>query len=904
MSAESLPTDALRICLSPKGALYVETSGPLEKSSLLASLRDVFHRDWREGILRSAAQKLALDVYPILRFWQSIGMHYLTRICHLPEEAPFSPLDAPHFELLNEWICKRPLMVGGEYLTTTVLEQIWRQLNLWIEKESASHGGIHAFLREWAPKWQQVGRVCFHLAENPRSTSRPFAFLATYATGFNIAGRLKHLPLKQALAQHSSQRNHQALAKLLTPVHEAATHCSWVKILLDSAKIYQPLVWSVDQAHAMLKSIPQLEASGLSVRVPNWWKGKSLRPQVSVTIDSPKQETLSLHAMLDFQIEVALGGAPLSEEELHQLTHAKEPLLYLRGQWVEIDREKFNQTLQHWERVRLQAGKKGISFIEGMRLLAGVPTSFKENQEEEREQGWESVHAGKSLHKLLQQLRDPSLLPVEKRWSDVKASLRTYQKEGIGWLWLLSHLGLGACLADDMGLGKTLQVLALLTAWKTLKKQQDVSPSLLIVPASLLGNWKEEARKFTPHLRIFFAHPSENTLGNLQQITDSKFFSSFDIVVTTYGMTSRYAWIKEKNWQLVILDEAQAIKNSGTQQARAVKNLRSFARIALTGTPVENRCFDLWSLFDFLNPGLLGSMTQFKEYMKTLQQSSHQYASLRKLISPYILRRMKTDPTIIADLPSKIETDTYCQLTQEQVRLYQGQIEHLKKHLEIKDPIRRKGLILQVLMALKQICNHPAQYTKSGEYLASASGKFIRLRQICEELAQRQEKALIFTQFSEIIPPLVEYLTTIFQSPGLFLDGSTPIKERKNLVREFQKDEGPSFFVLSLRAGGTGLTLTAASHVLHFDRWWNPAVENQATDRAFRIGQKKNVQVHTFITQGTVEENIHKMLAAKRLLAEELLQSSGAPEVTKMSDEELLRLVALDMTKTTYTQDE
>lgn len=376
-------------------------------------------------------------------------------------------------------------------------------------------------------------------------------------------------------------------------------------------------------------------------------------------------------------------------------------------------------------------------------------------------------------------------------------------------------------------------------------------------------------------------------------------FEGVDLVVTTYSMIVRLEWLSKISWNHLILDEAQAIKNGGTKQTKAIKSMRSRARIALTGTPIENRLSDLWSLFDFLNPGLLGNDTRFKKYIKNLQEQAGQFDSLRKLVSPYILRRMKTDPKVISDLPEKIETPTYCRLTKLQAQHYQAVVNDLRAKLESVEPEKRRGLVLKSLLELKQICNHPCHYSGKGIYDPVQSGKFERLGQICEELASRQEKVLIFTQFSEIIAALEDYLSGIFGRNGLILHGGTPIKDRKKLVDAFQSDGGPPFFVLSLKAGGTGLTLTAASHVIHFDRWWNPAVENQATDRAFRIGQKKNVQVHTFITQGTVEEHIDAIIQSKKKLAHDILGTSDEVRITELGNQELLNLLTLDLDRAT-----
>ena len=452
-----------------------------------------------------------------------------------------------------------------------------------------------------------------------------------------------------------------------------------------------------------------------------------------------------------------------------------------------------------------------------------------------------------------------------------------------------------------MGLGKTIQILSLLLLQKQQVQNLTEQSSLLIVPASLLSNWKCEADRFTPSLKLLLLHPSETKNLSFAKIEENPtdYFQDFDLVVTTYSMIVRMEWLSQTSWNLLILDEAQAIKNAGTKQTKSIKALKSRSKIALTGTPIENRLSDLWSLFDFLNPGLLGSSTRFKEYINSLQNHPGQFESLRKLVGPYILRRMKTDPTIISDLPDKIETPVYCHLTKQQAQHYEMIVDELRQSLKLIDPQKRRGLVLRALLQLKQICNHPSHYTGSGDYLSSDSGKFERLGEICEELASRQEKVLIFTQFSEIIPALEEHLSRIFGRHGLILHGGTSIKARKELVDAFQCDTGPPFFILSLKAGGTGLTLTAASHVIHFDRWWNPAVENQATDRAFRIGQKKNVQVHKFITQGTVEEQIDAIISSKKKLASKILTSTDEVRITELPDDELLNLLALDLDKAT-----
>jgi non-specific serine/threonine protein kinase len=373
---------------------------------------------------------------------------------------------------------------------------------------------------------------------------------------------------------------------------------------------------------------------------------------------------------------------------------------------------------------------------------------------------------------------------------------------------------------------------------------------------------------------------------------------AYDLVITSYGSLLRTPWLCDTAWCVAVIDEAQAIKNPSALQTKAVKTLKAGARIALTGTPVENRLGDLWSIFDFINPGLLGTAKEFTRFTKKLSSQPHAaFAPLRELVRPYILRRLKTDKSVIADLPDKTELKTFCSLSKQQAALYGQSVAELAKQLEEVEGIQRRGLILGYLMRFKQICNHPSHWLGSGDWAESESGKMTRLRDLAEVIAAKQEKLLVFTQFRETTGPLAAFLSSIFGRPGLVLHGETAVKNRQQLVRRFQEDEGVGFFVLSLKAGGSGLNLTAASHVVHFDRWWNPAVENQATDRAFRIGQKKNVLVHKFVCRGTVEEKIDEMIESKRALARDVLESGPDLLLTELKDDELLKLVALDINK-------
>jgi non-specific serine/threonine protein kinase len=445
-----------------------------------------------------------------------------------------------------------------------------------------------------------------------------------------------------------------------------------------------------------------------------------------------------------------------------------------------------------------------------------------------------------------------------------------------------------------MGLGKTIQVLSLMLVLRRVPDGKR-RPNLLVAPASLLANWAAELERFAPTLKAMIAHTSAMPAEELKSLTPET-LADVDLVITSYGSLLRIPWLATTSWNLAVLDEAQAIKNPDAKQTRAAKKLAAQAKIVLTGTPIENRLGDLWSIFDFINPGLLGSAREFTSYTKRLADKPHNpYGPLRDLVRPYLLRRLKTDTSVISDLPDKTEVKAFCQLSRKQAALYQQAVKELAEQLEEAEGIRRKGLVLVFLMRLKQICNHPSQWLGDGAWAESDSGKWARLRELLEVIAARQEKALVFTQFREVTAPLASFLGGVFGRPGLVLHGGTEVKKRKELVKRFQEDESVPFFVLSLKAGGSGLNLTAASHVVHFDRWWNPAVENQATDRAFRIGQTKNVLVHKFICRGTVEEKIDELIESKRHLSRELLEGGAELNLTELKDEELLKLVALDL---------
>ena len=849
-----------------------------------------------EGLFLLATERWEGLLGASFRYWREFAARYLTALCHIPETtSELAEIPPPDPAELSALVANAPPMQGAEYLNEPALAGVWEDLDAWVRGEvAAGREGLAGFLKRRAPLWHQVGRVCFHLAENRRDEAHPFAFLATYAPGLTGGARIQYQPLSRALREMAGAKNKQALIRLLSPVQLASEKSALVKELVESGDLYQPLAWTPREAYQFLKDVPVLEESGILVRMPDWWK-KRPRPRVSVTIGDTQQKKFDAQGMLDFKVQLALGDDELTDAEWSSLLAADDGLVLLRGQWVEIDRKKLQEALAHWKQVEQQS-EDGLSFIEGMRLLAGVAADLSDDGQADERQ-WSFVHAGQWLGEVLARMRSPESLQRTAVGGSLRATLRKYQETGVNWLRFLSGLGLGACLADDMGLGKTIQVLSLLLA---LKEQKNATPSLLVLPASLVGNWKAEMARFAPSLRAVFVHPSEMPKEDLARITaDPKAaIRDADLVVTTYSMLLRQDWLLGLRWRLVVLDEAQAIKNPGARQTKLVKRLQADARIALTGTPVENRLSDLWSLFDFLCPGLLGTQAKFKQFAKGLNdRAENRYAPLRNLVQPYILRRLKTDRRIIDDLPEKVEVRAYAGLSKRQAVMYAKLVEELSDALGIADGMKRRGLVLAYLMRLKQLCNHPSQLLGDGHFLPAESGKFARLAELAEEIASRQERALVFTQFREMTEPLATFLAEVFGRPGLVLHGETAVKRRQTLVDQFQRDDGPPFFVVSLKAGGTGLNLTAASHVIHFDRWWNPAVENQATDRAFRIGQKRNVLVHKFVCRGTIEERIDALIEEKRQLAADLIEGGAERMLTEMTDAELIRFVSLDVAR-------
>jgi hypothetical protein len=893
---------SLALLLTPHGRLVLaeECDAPCLDATRARRWQDTFRRGSGHGLLQLGAEEVGTLLPPVYSYWREFSVRYVTALCTQPDveaQRQKASVPQPPDEELERMVLAAPPLVGAEYLTAVVLRALWQELDEAFRIELAeSKCGIQDFLKQRNAAWNLVGRVHFNLAENRADQEAPFAFLATYTTRLSAHAKAQHLPLGQALSEYAGLVNKERLLSLLLPVQRASQSCSWLKAMVEAGEIFHPLRWMPHEAMQLLRDVPQLEAAGVMVRMPAVWRGnRPPRPRVTGTVGNKAPSGLGEDALLDFHMEITLDGERLTAAEINELLAKSDGLALVRGRWVEVNQAHLSRLIKHFRDVERTAAKNGLGFVEAMRLLAGADIAAADTAAVANAD-WSQVVAGPWLAEVLKGLRSPEGLAQKiDPGAALNGTLRPYQQAGVRWLYFLAQLGLGACLADDMGLGKTIQVLSLLLV---LKRQANAKqPNLLVAPASLLANWAAEMERFAPGLKALVAHSSALAAADLKTLPQEQ-LQNVDLVITSYGSLLRVPWLREVSWRLIVLDEAQAIKNPNAKQTRIAKNLQARARFALTGTPIENRLGDLWSIFDFVNPGLLGSAKEFTNFVKRLGDKPHNsYGPLRALVRPYILRRLKTDRRVIADLPDKTEVKAFCQLSRKQAALYQQAVEELAEQLANAEGMRRKGLVLSFLMRFKQICNHPSQWLGDGTWSEEDSGKWARLREIAEVIAAKQEKVLVFTQFREVTAPLAAFLGSVFGRSGLVLHGQTEVNKRQDMVRRFQEDEAVRFFVLSLKAGGAGLNLTAASHVVHFDRWWNPAVENQATDRAFRIGQTKNVLVHKFLCQGTVEEKIDQLMESKRQLSTDLLEGGADLLLTELKDEELLRLVALDINK-------
>jgi SNF2 family DNA or RNA helicase len=697
-----------------------------------------------------------------------------------------------------------------------------------------------------------------------------------------------------------SHRFEHPQEQLLTGLGIAARLCPAIQRSLKS-RCPESTTLGVQEAYTFLRETARLlEGSGFGVMVPPWWNKPDAQLRVHARFRSAPEGSssgiLSMDALVAYDWELALGDERLTREEFERLAALKTPLVQVRGRWVLLQPDQVEAAIAFWEKHQRE-GELRLRDTLGLALGAlsdidGLPIS--------------EIELDDGLAKLVNALQQDDQLESLEPPSDFVGQLRPYQMRGFSWLAFLRRWGFGACLADDMGLGKTIQAIGLLLHERA--KDPKIGPSLVICPTSVVGNWQREVARFAPSLRTMVHHGSGRAEGMdfVQQSMAS------DLVISTYGLARRdIDDLTKVRWANIILDEAQNIKNPITKQARAVRRLKAGYRMALTGTPVENRLSELWSIMSFLNPSYLGSLEAFRRsFALPIERYQDQEASerLRKLVRPFILRRLKTDPRVIQDLPEKFEYRVFCNLTREQATLYEAVVREAMGQLQTVDPqggdMQRRGLVLAMLTRLKQVCNHPALYLADGSEVARRSGKLNRLCEMLEEVLAVGDHALVFTQFAQMGHLLQRHLRETFGEEVLFLHGGTPQKQRDRMVQRFQEDpHAPPIFVLSLKAGGLGLNLMRANHVFHYDRWWNPAVENQATDRAYRIGQTRDVQVQKLMCVGTLEERIDMLIESKRALAESVV-GTGEDWLTELSTDELRDLISLRSEAVEVAQDE
>jgi len=792
----------------------------------------------------------------------------------------------------------------------TIAEQ-WLNA-LWDDKptldgSSANLAAFYAQYRAWAEPVGAAGgdtfRICFRL--DPPETANDEGIVAPKANArdwslryllqanddlsllvpADVVWRERGPALKFLNRKFDAPQEH-----LLTGLGLASKMFPPIDTSLHSARP-EACALNVEQAYTFIRETAMLlQSSGFGVLVPSIGSKLGVRVNLKSKKQSPRQKggvaSLTFDSVIAYDWQLALGGEPLTREEFDRLANLKVPLVQVRGQWVELRPDQIEQAIKFWENrkdggeLSLQDALRLALSLEPTKTNVGLPVT------DVAAEGW--------IADLLQQLAQGEKATPMATPQKFQGTLRHYQSAGLSWLAFLRQWGLGACLADDMGLGKTPTTIALLLAERARASRKTDKPALVICPTSVVSNWERELARFAPDLRALIHHGATRKKNDLAtQAAHS------DVVLSSYALLHRdQEHLAQIKWGDVILDEAQNIKNPTTKQAQAARRIGEKAewRAALTGTPVENRLTELWSIFQFLNPDYLGSQNDFyNRFAKPIERTSDAEATkrLKSLVSPFILRRVKTDPAVISDLPQKNEMKVFCNLTKEQATLYEAVVRDSLKRIEESEGIERRGIVLATLMKLKQVCNHPTQFLRDGSVLAGRSGKLARMTEMMEEVRAVHDRALVFTQFAEMGTLLKTHLQETFGDEVLFLFGGTPTKARTKMIERFQEDpNGPLIFILSIKAGGTGLNLMRANHVFHFDRWWNPAVENQATDRAFRIGQTKNVQVHKFLCAGTFEEKIDAMIERKKALAESIVGTSEA-WITEMTTEQLKELFVL-----------
>lgn len=779
------------------------------------------------------------------------------------------------------------------------LETLQAELNEWIRQaDTASGGDVRLCLRLWAPE-PEAGTETETAAEPESKESATTEIEAVSSDGWELEFLLQATDDPSLLVEASTVWESADATQEVLERHLDRPQETLLKELGRAASLYPALDTALDdatptshnltteEANTFLREHAEvLQQAGFGVILPAWWNEPERRLGARLTANSESSTSekssvggIGVEQLCDVQWDVVLGGDRLSEDELEELAALKMPLVRVRGQWVSLREGDIENALELYNQ-----GEESLTVAEAIQAdtdlsdtdpgLPVVNQQFKGSLE---------TLFGTELETWIEKAETPE---------GFDGQLRPYQQRGLGWITYLESHGFGGCLADDMGLGKTIQVLARLLDERDEGHNPEPGPTLVVAPLSVVGNWKHEAHEFAPALDVYVHHGTDRKTGDkLRDVVEAH-----NMIVTTYGVVRNdIDELQEIQFHRTVLDEAQNIKNTDAKRTQAIRSLSTRYRLALTGTPVQNRLSELWSIIEFCNPGLLGSQTGFR---KTFSRPIERYGDetkteqLRQLIQPFILRRSKTDETVIDDLPDKIERKEYCNLTEEQATLYKAATDELLGEVEQASEMERRGKVLKLINALKAICNHPRQYHEDGSELGGRSGKLSRLEELATEIISNGERALIFTQYTSMAELIQQYLQTELGKEVLYLHGGTPQQQRDKMVEKFQSPDGPAFFLLSLRAGGTGLTLTAANHVIHYDRWWNPAVEDQATDRTYRIGQADDVLVHKLICEGTVEEAIDQTIEQKRQLAEQVL-AEGDEWLTELSDDELRDMVTL-----------
>ncbi len=760
-------------------------------------------------------------------------------------------------------IANVPMIIGHEFVDESwiIQQQIKFDDLVKYEIETSKKTPIN-FLTSKKEDLVIPSRIYFHLVANENNDDRryPFAFLATYTVKYG--NKISHVPLKNALLEFKN--NKKDLSLLISSISKSENQSEFVSKYLHSGEIFLPMKISEQDAYIFLKEVHIFENCGIVCRIPKWYT----ESESKICIDFDEIQIwnlrfLSQAALNYFSPKLIYKGVEISVDEAKLLLEQKEGLEFIKGKWIENNHQELEALLNEYE----SYSKDGTTLLEILKSKSGLTKNINKSP----------IDIEFTREDWLQQCIDKSIrtnyceLPTK-----FETILRQYQKEAFSWLWGMYEMGFGVCLADDMGLGKTVEVISFLEKFR----KNDNGHVLILVPATLVANWQSEMNKFAPEIEMFVLkgsnEPKEGT------------FKSF-ITITTYQTVLKSNYLNTVCWDVIILDEAQAIKNFYTSSAKKIKSLNSKMRIAMTGTPIENNVLELWSIFDFLNPGLLGDRDQFKKIYTSGQEAN---IKIKELIQPFVLRRVKTDKNIISDLPEKNEIDVTINMTKEQIVLYNKVVETMNDSIMLaKDNTQAHAILLSTVMKLKQVCNHPSQYYGFSNYDENESGKFIELRNICETIYSKREKVLVFTQFKEIIPALNNVLKSVFRCSGATIDGDTSMSKRNQYVTDFQSGKYP-YMVLSLKTAGVGLNLTEAQNVIHFDRWWNPAVENQATDRVYRIGQKNNVIIYKFVTSNTVEELINEMLKKKQDLADKYINDLNNNVLLKLSTKELIKAIS------------